>query len=45
MAKDELVGNMATEVMIETLEKEGCELNLDKSELREAMKLSNSVFF
>ncbi|MCS5489312.1 hydroxymethylglutaryl-CoA lyase [Algoriphagus limi] len=45
MAKDELVGNMATEVMIETLEKEGYELNLDKSELREAMKLSNSVFF
>ncbi|TFV97529.1 hydroxymethylglutaryl-CoA lyase [Algoriphagus kandeliae] len=45
MAKDELVGNMATEKMIETLEKEGFELNLDKSELREAMKLSNSVFF
>lgn len=44
MAKDELVGNMATEVMIETLEKEGYALNLNHAELREAMKLSTSIF-
>ena len=44
MAKDELVGNMATEVMIETLEKEGYDLGLKKSELAEAMKLTQFVF-
>lgn len=44
MAKDELVGNMATEVMIETLEKEGYFLGLNKSELAESMKLTQFVF-
>lgn len=44
MAKDELVGNMATEVMIETLEKEGYALGLNKSELVESMKLTQFVF-
>lgn len=44
MAKDELVGNMATEVMIETLEKEGYSLGLNKSELAESMKLTKFVF-
>lgn len=44
MAKDELVGNMATEVMIETLEKEGYSLGLNKSELAESMKLTSFVF-
>jgi hydroxymethylglutaryl-CoA lyase len=44
MAKDELVGNMATEVIIETLEREGYELGLKKSELTEAMKLTQFVF-
>ncbi|PZV83988.1 hydroxymethylglutaryl-CoA lyase [Algoriphagus aquaeductus] len=44
MAKDELVGNMATEVMIETLESQGFELNLDKSELAESLKLARFVF-
>lgn len=44
MAKDELVGNMATEVMIETLEKEGYSLCLNKSELAESMKLTQFVF-
>ena len=44
MAKDELVGNMATEVMIETLEKEGYSLGLNKSELAESMKLTQFVF-
>ncbi|WP_186756880.1 hydroxymethylglutaryl-CoA lyase [Echinicola salinicaeni] len=44
MAKDELVGNVATEVMIEVLEKEGFELNLNKEEFGEAMKLARFVF-
>ncbi|MFN3997252.1 hydroxymethylglutaryl-CoA lyase [Algoriphagus sp.] len=44
MAKDELVGNMATEVMIETLENEGYSLGLNKSELLESMKLTQFVF-
>lgn len=44
MAKDELVGNIATEVMIETLEKEGYDLGLNKSELAESMKLTQFVF-
>jgi hydroxymethylglutaryl-CoA lyase len=44
MAKDELVGNMATEVMIETLEKEGYALGLNKSELIESLKLARFVF-
>ncbi|WP_100626800.1 hydroxymethylglutaryl-CoA lyase [Algoriphagus formosus] len=45
MAKDDLVGNMATEVMIEALEGEGFDLQLNKAELGEAMKLANSVFY
>jgi len=44
MAKDDLVGNMATEVMIEALEVEGFDLQLNKAELVEAMKIANSVF-
>ncbi|WP_075350702.1 hydroxymethylglutaryl-CoA lyase [Algoriphagus marinus] len=44
MAKDELVGNMATEVMIDTLEASGEKLELNKIELAEAMKLANYVF-
>lgn len=44
MAKDELVGNMATEQMIETLEGIGYDLGLNKSELAEAMKLTSFVF-
>ncbi|MDF2158247.1 hydroxymethylglutaryl-CoA lyase [Algoriphagus sp. CAU 1675] len=44
MAKDELLGNMATELMIQTLEQEGYELNLKKSELAEAIKLARFVF-
>ncbi len=44
MAKDELVGNMATEVMIDTLENAGENLGLNKTELDEAMKLANYVF-
>lgn len=44
MAKDDLIGNMATEVMIETLEKEGYDLGLNKSELTESLKLARFVF-
>ena len=45
MAKDDLVGNMATEVMIDTLEQQfGLSLGLNKPALDEAMLLSNSVF-
>ncbi|OOG72794.1 hydroxymethylglutaryl-CoA lyase [Algoriphagus sp. A40] len=44
MAEDKLVGNMATEVMIETLEYQGYDLKLDKSELAESMKLTKFVF-
>lgn len=44
MAKDDLVGNMATEVMVETLEQSGENLNLNKTEFAEAMKLAGYVF-
>jgi hydroxymethylglutaryl-CoA lyase len=44
MAKDDLVGNMATEVVIETLEREGYDLGLNKSELAESLKLARFVF-
>ncbi|MFC3415024.1 hydroxymethylglutaryl-CoA lyase [Algoriphagus hitonicola] len=44
MAKDELIGNMATEVMIETFKEEGYSLDLNQMELEEAIKLSNSIF-
>ena len=44
MAKDELVGNMATETIIATLEEMGYDLGLNKVELTEAMKLTSFVF-
>lgn len=44
MAKDDLVGNMATERMIETLQGMGFELGLNTAELSEAMKLTSFVF-
>lgn len=44
MAYDELVGNMATEVMIETLADDGYDLKLNKVEFGEAMKLASFVF-
>jgi len=44
MAKDELIGNMATEVMVDTLVKEGYDLRLNKSELAESLKLARFVF-
>ncbi|MBT0810120.1 hydroxymethylglutaryl-CoA lyase [Litoribacter ruber] len=44
MAKDDLVGNVATEKLIEVLEANGHELGLNKMELGEAMKLAQVIF-
>lgn len=44
MAKDDLVGNMATETMIATLEGMGYDLGMNKVELAEALKLTSFVF-
>jgi hydroxymethylglutaryl-CoA lyase len=44
MAKDELVGNVATEHLIDFLESEGQNLQVNKSELKEALKLAKVVF-
>lgn len=44
MAKDELVGNMATENLISYFEKEKVELNLDKNFFEEAMKKAIEIF-
>ncbi len=43
-AEDELVGNVATESLIGILEDHGFDLNLNKIEFVEAMKLANVVF-
>lgn len=44
MAKDELIGNIDTEILIATLESKGFQLDLNKQELKEAVKLANYVF-
>lgn len=44
MAKDELVGNVATENLIRILEEKGYDTHLDKNEFSEAMKLAQVVF-
>ena len=44
MAKDELVGNVATEYLISILERKGYVTGIAKDELAEAMKLSRVVF-
>ncbi len=44
MAKDDLVGNMTTEIMIPAIEKEGFDLGLNQRELTESMKLVDFVF-
>ncbi|EAZ79190.1 hydroxymethylglutaryl-CoA lyase [Algoriphagus machipongonensis] len=43
-AENELVGNVATEILIDTLEGEGHELIINKAELKEALKLTGFVF-
>lgn len=44
MAKDDLLGNVATESLVRILEQEGYELDLNRIEFNEAMKLANVVF-
>lgn len=44
MANDELVGNVATEMMISVLEANGYLLNLKEIEMKEAMKLAQVIF-
>lgn len=43
-AKDTMVGNVATESLVEILENHGFDLNLNKIEFAESMKLANVVF-
>ncbi|ERM84537.1 hydroxymethylglutaryl-CoA lyase [Rhodonellum psychrophilum GCM71 = DSM 17998] len=44
MAEDDLVGNVATEVLVELLEKKGFDLGLNKIEFGEALKMANVIF-
>ncbi len=44
MANDELVGNMNTEFMIAYLEKEGWQLNLNKSALQQSLQMAGEIF-
>lgn len=44
MAKDELVGNIATETIISRIEKEGAQTNLDMQAFSEALAMSHRVF-
>lgn len=44
MAKDDLVGNVATESLISLLEKQGFDTGIDKTEFSEARKLAQVVF-
>lgn len=44
MAKDDLVGNMATEKIIQYLQEEKEDLALDEDEFQQAMSLSSKVF-
>ncbi len=44
MAEDELVGNMATEVMIQYFDTQNIELGIDKANLSRAMLKANEVF-
>ena len=44
MAKDELVGNVATESLLQILENKGLKTGIDKAEFSEAMKLAQVVF-
>lgn len=44
MAKDDLVGNMATEHIIQALETEGAKLNLNNEALNHSFDIANEVF-
>ena len=45
MAKDELVGNMPTEKLLEFCIKRELPINIDKSKFWESYKKSESIFF
>ena len=45
MAKDDLTGNMPTEIMIHWFEKQGIVLPIDKNAFMNAMNESNNVFY
>lgn len=45
MAKDDLTGNMPTEIMIHWFEKQGIMLPIDKNAFMNAMNESNNVFY
>lgn len=44
MAEDDLVGNVATEALVDLLEKKGFDLGLNKIEFGEALKMAKVVF-
>ncbi len=44
MAKDDLTGNMATEVMLGYFKENGIEVDIKDDEFAEAMKMTNTVF-
>ena len=45
MANDDLVGNMATEKMIEFLESKSEKLKLNKDSIQKSLNIANSIFF
>ncbi|BDD09135.1 hydroxymethylglutaryl-CoA lyase [Fulvitalea axinellae] len=44
MAKDDLTGNIATETLIATLDKQGISHNIDTEKLKEAQKIASEIF-
>ena len=44
MAKDDLLGNMATEKMIEFLESKSEKLNLNKRVIHKSLNIAKSIF-
>ncbi len=44
MAKDDLVGNIATETIVSVLESNGVKLNIDSNAFQEAMAMADRVF-
>ena len=44
MAKDELVGNMATETILETIRDQGVALTIDEAQFDASLLLSNKIF-
>jgi hydroxymethylglutaryl-CoA lyase len=44
MAKDDLVGNLATETILQTIEEKGFKTNVDHSEFHQALKMAEEIF-